>query len=137
MGSPPPGWGAVLLALNREKHKGMSDVTTNEFKYSLGIVPGGYQCGTCNKRGCKLWREYNTVLSQQSLSCCDCAGKSQKKDVSQIDEKGKIPYRDLGRCDQIGWLMPAVPTEDGTTYWGYSSVPQDGCEWWINLPTRV
>ena len=38
------------------------------------------------------------------------------------------------RCDQIGNLVPAIPTEDGETFWGYSSVPQDGCEWWYRLP---
>jgi hypothetical protein len=117
----------------------MADVTTNQFKYSLGIVPGGYQCGTCKKRGCKLWREYNTFLNHQALYCCDYAGKNQKKDISQIDERGKIPDPDLGGygSDQIGWLVPAVPTQDGTTYWGYTSVPQDGCDWWYGLPTRV
>jgi hypothetical protein len=25
---------------------------------------------------------------------------------------------DMGRSDQIGWFVPAVPTEDGDTYWG-------------------
>jgi hypothetical protein len=40
------------------------------------------------------------------------------------------------RSDQIGWLVPAVPTEDGETYWGYTSVPADGCSWWYALPVR-
>lgn len=39
------------------------------------------------------------------------------------------------RTDQIGWMVPAVPTEDGTSFWGYTSVPQAGCVWWANLPT--
>jgi len=39
------------------------------------------------------------------------------------------------RTDQIGWRVPAVPTEDGKSYWGYTSVPQPGCDWWSNLPT--
>lgn len=38
------------------------------------------------------------------------------------------------RTDQIGWRVPAVPTEDGT-YWGYTSVPTPGVDWWRKLPT--
>ena len=41
------------------------------------------------------------------------------------------------RTNQIGWRVPAVPTEDGETYWGYTSVPQPGCDWWSNLPTAT
>jgi hypothetical protein len=42
---------------------------------------------------------------------------------------------DRERTDQIGWRVPAVPTEDGKSYWGYTSVPQPGCDWWESLPT--
>ena len=38
------------------------------------------------------------------------------------------------RYDQIGWLVPAVPTEEGDTFWGYTSVPEPGCQWWYRLP---
>ncbi len=41
------------------------------------------------------------------------------------------------RTDQIGWRVPAVPTEDGKSYWGYTSVPQPGCDWWGSLPTTL
>lgn len=41
---------------------------------------------------------------------------------------------DRERTDQIGWMVPAVPTEDGASFWGYTSVPQPGCAWWTNLP---
>ena len=34
----------------------------------------------------------------------------------------------------IGWLVPAVPTEEGNTFWGYTSVPYQGVYWWDNLP---
>jgi hypothetical protein len=40
------------------------------------------------------------------------------------------------RSSLIGSLAPAVPTEDGETYWGYSSVPDAGCSWWYALPAR-
>jgi hypothetical protein len=39
------------------------------------------------------------------------------------------------KTDQIGWRTPAVPTEEGGAYWGYTSVPQPGCDWWASLPT--
>lgn len=98
--------------------------------------PESYHCHTCKKHGCKLWREYQTCADYTELVCCDCAGKSQKKDVSSIDKNGKIDT-EYGRIDQIGWRVPAVPTEDGTTFWGYTSVPAEGCSWWYGLPTRV
>lgn len=41
------------------------------------------------------------------------------------------------RHDSIGWLVPAIPTEDGDTFWGYTSVPQAGCAWWHRLPYRI
>jgi hypothetical protein len=36
--------------------------------------------------------------------------------------------------DTIGWLVPAALTVEMDTFWGYTSVPQDRCEWWYNLP---
>ena len=71
-----------------------------------------------------------------ALVCCDCAGKSQGEDVSTIDAGGYI-HGERGKCDQIGWRVPAVPTEEGDTFWGYTSVPQAGCDWWRSLPTRT
>ena len=134
--------------------------------YTSTAPPPHYRCATCGAHGCKLWREYQTFLEHQSLSCCDCAGKSQGRDVSTIDAGGRIEhvhrrtrrqrrhtarhgYRGRrgarpvtgelgrGRTDTIGWRVPAVPTEDGSTFWGYTSVPDAGCAWWRRLPTRT
>lgn len=44
---------------------------------------------------------------------------------------------DRERTDQIGWRIPAVPTEENDTFWGYTSVPEPGCIWWRNLPASV
>ena len=116
-------------------------MTTNSFRYSDGKTPNGYQCLKCGATGCKLWREYNTFLDNQRLLCALCAGKDQKKDVSRINEEGSIPSKILPEDsyemwgDQIGWMIPAVPTEDGETYWGYTSVPEPGCIWWRQLPS--
>ena len=104
--------------------------------YNSKVPPKKYKCTTCGVHGCKLWREYQTFLDQQTLECCDCAGKSQNKNVSTIDQLG-MRKTDSGLCDQIGFRVPAVPTEDGKTFWGYSSVPSSGIGWWKSLPTRV
>jgi len=32
-------------------------------------------------------------------------------------------------------MIPAVPNEDGDM-WGYTSVPENGCKWWEELPTH-
>ncbi len=116
----------------------------NAFKYEDGYTPGGYACGQCAKHGCKLWRRYQTFLEHQSLFCADCAGKNQSFDVTDVDSDGRAPIALPGemsaqrRSDSIGWLVPAVPTENGETYWGYTSVPDDGVAWWrALLPTRV
>lgn len=109
-------------------------------------VPEAYKCGACGATGCKLWRRYATYLDHQDLFCCVCAGADQKHDVTGIDDRGmspSAPCKDAtgkvfpGRPhDSIGWLVPAVPTEDLTTYWGYTSVPDNGVAWWRALPTR-
>ena len=58
-------------------------------------------------------------------------GWDPKKDRQPIAAQFKAK-RD--RHDQIGWLVPAIPDEECETYWGYTSVPQPGCEWWYRLP---
>lgn len=94
-----------------------------------------YECTQCGMRNCKLWRKYETFLDYQELYCVSCAGRDQKIDVSSIDAKG---YRtsEYGPTDQIGWLVPAVPTRDQLTFWGYTSVPKDLVDWWRGLPTH-
>lgn len=101
-------------------------------KYLRGTTPANYVCGECGVTGVKLWREYQTM--NPDLCCARCAAKLQKKNIDGIDSDGRRPD-DCGRTDQIGWFVPAVPTEEGDTYWGYTSVPQPGCDWWRKLPT--
>ena len=93
--------------------------------YSSIKTPPAYKCSKCGVTDVKLWRYYNTFLEYQELFCLKCACHNQKKTLKTMSE----------RTDKIGSLIPAVPTENGDTFWGYSSVPQDGCEWWYNLPT--
>jgi hypothetical protein len=48
-----------------------------------------------------------------------------------IEEQDRTMTPDLKGS---GSMAPAIPTEDGSTFWGYSSVPEDGCNWWYALP---
>ncbi len=90
-------------------------------------------CGNCGARGCKFWREYNTCADYTKILCAACAMLDQKETGTVREDGYHIDDRGC-RCDQIGWLVPAVPTHDGT-FWGYTSVPADGVKWWRELPT--
>lgn len=104
--------------------------------YSKQETPPNYKCGKCEATGCKLWRLYNTFLDFQILLCAECAAKDQKKDISDMDESGIYTSKPCDmRIDQIGYYIPAVPTKENNNYWGYTSVPEAGVEWWKNLPT--
>ncbi len=107
------------------------------FSYHSGGIPRTYRCSRCGAYGCKLWRDYQTFLCNQALQCARCAAAEQGKDISTIDATGKRLDDDGSyRTDQIGWCVPAVPTEENNTFWGYTSVPPAGCDWWRKLPTH-
>lgn len=95
------------------------------FSYADQTTPEGYVCGDCGVKGVRLYRKYQTFLNHQELRCRACALLNQKKD--EPDQPS----------EHIGWLVGAVPTEEGDTYWGYTSVPQPGVEWWDRLPAKV
>jgi hypothetical protein len=95
-----------------------------------------YRCSVCGASNCKLWREYQTFLDHQRLFCAPCGARDQTKSIEGIDANGRRSDPDGSRTDTIGWLVPAVPTSDGDTFWGYTSVPEDRCEWWRALPTQ-
>ncbi len=96
--------------------------------YKSTNTPDNYCCSKCSLKNHKLWRLYSTFLEHQQLFCADCAEKEEGKPKGTYNR---------GDGDQIGWLIPAVPTEDEQTFWGYTSVPEAGVEWWYNLPTRL
>jgi hypothetical protein len=98
-----------------------------------------YKCSICGAEKCKLWRDYNTFLNHLSLYCVGCAMAKQKKE-GIVREDGK--FWDNGDkwaswTDAIGWLVPAVPTIENDTFWGYTSVPEDRVNWWRALPLRA
>jgi len=86
-----------------------------------GKIWGGYTCGTCKASGVRLWRDYQTFLDGQTLRCRKCC---------EAHEGKLMP----AEGDQIGSSVPAVPTPDGSTFWGYSSVPLAAADWWKALP---
>ena len=85
-------------------------------------------------------------------------GKKLSLPKWKVDNKGKIPSYDgpgpdnlpVAMTDQLMidlkdvsdpeyagviTMIPAVPDENGD-FWGYTSVPEDGCTWWEELPTK-
>ena len=96
-----------------------------------------YRCDKCDACDCKLWRYYQAFLNEQELFCLECALKKQKKKIKVLTPDGKMEFEDDKfpyLSDQIGWLIPAVPTEENDTFWGYTSVPQSLVIWWKELP---
>jgi hypothetical protein len=96
-----------------------------------------YEC-SCGATNCKLWRLYQTFMDSQELFCANCALANQDK-VGPVNAGGYLQGR-YGMTDQIGWLVPAVPDnlqnlDNIQTFWGYTSVPQDGVDWWRGLPS--
>ena len=135
--------------------KELMQIQMQPFTYTDQQAPVGYTCSTCEKKGVKLWREYQTFLEHQSLSCADCAlqrAARNNKDGRGARYEGPVSADGhvtvffstcgggdgdaVGRpTDQIGWLVPAVPMENGKTFWSYCAVPDDGVEWWQRLPS--
>lgn len=105
---------------------------TQRVDYQSTLVPTNYVCHKCEITGVKLWREYHAHLKDQSLLCSKCSGEEQRKDVSSITNEGKI-----NNSDQIGCRVPAVPTKENDTYWGYSFIPEEGQKWWKRLPNLL
>lgn len=88
-----------------------------------------YTCTKCGRSNCKLWRE---IYSCSPLYCVRCIDNPQ---VNTIGEDGtfKTGYGEE-RSDQIGYFVPAVPSEDLQDYYCYGSVPEDRIKWWQDLP---
>ena len=97
-------------------------MSVSSFLYESGLCPDGYTC-QCGKSGVRLYREYQTFLNHITLLCRSC---------SLIEQNKEQPDQQLE--SSIGWRVAAVPTEDGETFWGYSSIPDNGCRWWYRLP---
>lgn len=100
--------------------------------YKKATIPEDYKCDDCGAHKVRLWREYQSEASRTKLLCASCAEKNQK----ECNKKDWESPFSKGQGDQIGWYVPAVPTEGRNTYWGYTTVPEAGVIWWRNLPIR-
>jgi hypothetical protein len=113
------------------------NIKVTPFKYAQhrGFAPHGYSCGGCGATHVKLWREYNTCLDFQTLYCMKCVCEVNKKPVPKTlsDNCGEFGPSDQLEHPKAGSLVPAIPTEDGSNYWGYTSVPIMGVVWWQRL----
>ena len=117
-------------------------MSIDPFKYlRANPAPFGYVCSNCPAHGVKLWRLYpNSVLAEhQVLLCAACAapGIDVDDDGRRDDDGGRETWTDQLDHAEHGSMVPAVPTEDGETFWGYTSVPEDGVRWWRALPTKA
>lgn len=92
------------------------------------------RCDDCGATGCKLWRESHCYSGKIPVLCASCVMRKDGK-TRTLDADGKWYDEECGKCDQIGWFVPAVPDVEGVGFWGYTSVPADGVEWWRTLPT--
>lgn len=112
----------------------MSDTIRYEDQFTVKYV-----CGGCGMDGVKLWRLGHAAFDSLLCVACTCAEQNAQGhyehtwDWEQMTPEGRIegPY---GLSDQIGDRLPAVPV--GDTYWGYTSVPDDGVAWWRGLPLQ-
>lgn len=101
-------------------------MTTKPLDYNKTETPNDYRCKDCGAHGVRLYREYQTMLDRQTLRCTACA---------LVDQNQAQP--DQASAHSIGWLVAAVPTEENDTFWGYTSVPTPGVEWWNRLPVTA
>ena len=90
------------------------------------MIPSDYVCGHCGADGVKLFRKSATSepVHSQPLLCGDCTEKEQGHTL------------DLSVSDQCWGRCPAIPDLRGG-WWGYTSVPAEGCSWWKALPLRL
>lgn len=89
-------------------------------------TPSNYVCKDCGASHCKLWRVGGS--SNIRLYCISCA-ESVSGDRLKLGRNSSDQLYNGGLN-----LVPAVPTEDGEEWYGYTSVPQDRCDWWGALP---
>jgi len=106
--------------------------------YTSRYAPKRYCCADCNANQCKLWRDTHVLATAVRLRCVWCAARKQDRPgvLLSINDDGQHfhpEYRSY--TDQIGAMVPAVPDEEGESFWGYTSIPEAAGTWWRRLPT--
>lgn len=77
-----------------------------------------YVCTRCGQGDRKLWRVGGSSCVEPV--CAPCVA----------------PDFAFAESDQHNGYVPAVPTEGGEGWYGYTSVPPDRVLWWYGLPTH-
>lgn len=102
-----------------------------------------YRCDICGATGVKLWREYNTLSDYTDLLCFTHtmeAVRNSRGFSGSTDLLGRpyTPERSMlwNRVAAVPDNFAVCMTEPIDSYWGYTSVPQDGVEWWNALPAE-
>lgn len=91
--------------------------------YSSKNVPDKYRCSRCGRHGVRLWRDYMCIPPDLFCYKCILADPSDwEKDMSVVTARVE------------GALVLAIPDEEGVGYWGYTSCPSGGVDWWYGLP---
>lgn len=109
---------------------------TQPIDYAAGTVPSSYTCGHCGVSGVKLWRDVMAVATDVTLRCFACASIEDETSFGCDIRTGKHPTGRAGEpwTDQFRHRLPAIPTPDNRSFWGYTAVPPDALKWWYGLP---
>lgn len=107
-----------------------------------------YICNNCEAAGVKLWRETNTLGCWVKPLCTSCVKDIKSDEIEKSLRAYGSDDFSYPNSHHLGGLVPAVPTQEGDTksskdaydgymWWGFTSVPELGVEWWDNLPEVV
>jgi len=91
--------------------------------YFTTVTPVGYSCGPCGKTQVRLYRLPGGASCHKTgfdLWCFRCAFFRKETTWGGWEEH------------HLNDVLPAIPTEDGTTYW--TSPPDDAVLWWKRFP---
>lgn len=108
-------------------------MTIGPVDYALNSVPQGYLCHQCGTTGVRLWAEHSSMGGPLLLECASCAEEGQKP----VHGKGWKSEFSKGTGMVIGWRVPAIPCKEGSACWAWGSVPEEGWQWWSQLPTTA
>lgn len=101
-----------------------------------------YQCSSCSVDGMKLWRPIHGLSGWLCARCATDIERSRLQDETDRHLLSIWPFDTDGNFtfsagDQLGDMLPAVPTVDGSEVYGYGSVPEERARWWHAMPTHA
>lgn len=90
----------------------------------------------------KLWRPIHGLSGWLCANCATFVEHPRLKAETDRHLLAIWPFDTDGLFtfssgDQLGDMLPAVPTADGTEVYGYGAVPEDRARWWHEMPTYV